>query len=112
MLPATERNPQIEFVATQLKRANWISGYSYLDALGYRLDWTPQGSRRMTLLQIALKNSRTAVHGLDRLENEDVETHNAITDFWEACLAELALSPLKDAVPAFVKIVESWQPQE
>lgn len=111
MLKSALRDPQVEFVAEQLKRVNWISGYTYVGAVGYQLDWSIQGIHRMMLLQIALKNSQTEVHGLDRLSNEDSETHASITDFWEACLGQLSLSDQKDAIPAFVKVIESWQPR-
>ncbi len=110
MLNSAERDPRVEFVADQLKRVNWISGYTYVESKGYRLDWSAQGCHRMMLLQIALKNSCTAVHGLDRLGTEDAETDATIKDFWEACLAQLTLTGQVDALPAFVSIIESWQP--
>ena len=65
----------------------------------------------MTLLQVALKNSRTEIPGLDRLRTDDAESHRAITDFWNACLDHLSLSGQADAIPAFVRIIESWQPR-
>lgn len=111
MLYSPERQLRVEFVADQLKRLNWISGYTFVQGDGYRLDWSPQGSHRMMLLQIALKDSRMVIHGLDRLRTEDVETAKAITDFWDACVSQLSLSDQEDSIPAFVKIIESWQPR-
>ena len=111
MLNSPERDPRVEFVAEQLKRLSWISGYTYVEAEGYRLDWSSQGSHRMLLLQIALKNSRSPVHGLDRLRSEDAETDGAITDFWDACVAQLSLSGQENSISTFVKIIESWQPR-
>lgn len=111
MLRSPQRDPRVEFVADQLKRVKWICGHRYMAPQGYQLDWSGEGARRMMLLQIALKNSRNAVPGMDRLPVEDAESHAAITDLWEACVAQLALNGQPDALPSFVKIIESWQPR-
>lgn len=111
MLRSHQRDNRVEFVADQLKRVNWISGHRYLATEGYQLDWSGEGTRRMMLLQIALRDSRTAVPGIDRLPVEDAESHAAIKDFWDACVSQLALNGQPDALPAFVKIIESWQPR-
>lgn len=101
----------MEFVAKQLRRVNWISGYTYLESTGYRLDWSSQGAHRMQLLQIALKNKWTDIHSLDQLRSDDPECHRAIMDFWGACLAQLSLSGENDEISSFVKIIESWKSQ-
>lgn len=110
MLHSTTRNPKMEFVANQLKRVKWISGYEFIPAQGYRLEWLPVGGHRMRLLQIALKESETIIHGLDRLGTKDRESHDAITAFWDACVAQLALHSEVDSLAAFGKIIESWKP--
>lgn len=111
MLNSPERDPRVEFVADQLKRVDWITGYTYVEAEGYRLDWSSQGSHRMMLLQIALKDSSKGIHELARLRAEDPETNRAITDFWDACVAQLSLSGQENSIPAFTTIIESWQPR-
>lgn len=111
MLNSPERDPRVEFVADQLKRVDWITGYTYVEGQGYRLDWSSQGSHRMILLQIALKDSPNGIHELDRLRTEDAEAKKAITDFWDACVAQLSLSGQENSIPAFTTIIESWRPR-
>lgn len=110
MLPSAKPDPRVQFVADQLMRTGWISGYRYMESEGYRLDWSAAGAHWMSLLQIALKASESTVHGLDRLSFENASTQQAITDFWDACMAQLALTGEKDAIPTFAKIIECWQP--
>lgn len=110
MLPSPQPDPRVQFVADHLVKAGWISNYRYAEADGYYLNWSPAGARRMNLLQIALKASQSAVHGLDRLQTGDSPTQQAIMDFWDACIAELAITGEEDAIPAFVKIIECWRP--
>ncbi|MDB6078526.1 MAG: hypothetical protein JWO82_2273, partial [Akkermansiaceae bacterium] len=62
-------------------------------------------------LQIALKSSSDVARGLASLPSNDADTSKAIRDFWDACVAQLSLSGEKDAIPAFVKIIESWRPR-
>lgn len=100
----------MEFVADQLRRVKWVSGYTFVEPDGYHLDWSEEGTRRMMLLQIALKNCRSTAQGLHHLPTDDEESQ-AITDFWEACVAQLALSGQPDALPALARIIESWQPR-
>jgi hypothetical protein len=110
MLCCTQRDPKVEFVADQLKRAQWISGYTFIESEGYRLQWSPQGSHRMILLQIALKESGATILEQPRPDTEDRESNNAIQDFWDACVTQLALKGERDSLPAYVKIIESWKP--
>lgn len=110
MLHSIRRNAKVEFVADQLKRVQWISQYEFIPDQGYRLEWLPVGGHRMRLLRIALKQSETLVPGLDRLGTKDHESHDAITAFWEACVAQLALQDEVDSLAAFSKIIESWEP--
>lgn len=111
MLESSERDDQVEFVATQLTRVRWISGYDFLPGKGYSLNWLPEGGNRMRFLNIVLKNSKTTVYGLDQLNSNDPLTDDAIRDFWNACLNQLALNGDKTSIPALVKIIESWKPR-
>lgn len=108
MLRCEQPDPRVEFVASQLKKQNWISGYTFIQGEGYRLAWSPQGKHRMMLLQIALKNS--SCEELRPLRTQNTGANAAVQDFWDACLAQLSLSGEEDAVSAFVRIVESWKP--
>lgn len=111
MLRSSDRDPQVEFVAGQLIRVHWASGYTFVPGEGYLMEWQPQGSHRLMLLQIALKKNRVALHGLDRIDVDDEESNEAIRDFWNACVTQLALKNEKDSLRAFVKIIESWTPR-
>jgi len=110
MIRSSVRDPIVEFVVEQLKRVHWISGHSFVENDGYYLDWSPEGSHRMMLLQIALKAGEGGF--LERVSQEcgDPAARTAVSDFWEACVAQLALEE-RDSLPAFVKIIESWRPK-
>lgn len=111
MLQSPERDQKVEFVADQLKRVQWISGYEFVPGKGYLLEWLPVGSHRMMLLQIALRENKGPNHELERLDSGDVATAGAIRDFWTACTQQLALREDVDALPAFVNIIEGWKPR-
>jgi hypothetical protein len=111
MFRSPQRNPKAEFVAEQLKRVRWISRYMFVPGEGYLLEWLPTGSHRMMLLQIALKNSKATVYGLDRLDTADPATGDAIRDFWTACTSQLAVGGDDDTLPVFVDIIKSWKPR-
>ena len=99
----------VEIVAEQLRRVGWVSGHTYVESEGYRLDWSPEGSHRMMLLQIALKDNNATTGGLDQVDAVDPKSHDAIKDFWDACIAQLALQGGEDALAVFVRIIHSWQ---
>jgi hypothetical protein len=64
----------------------------------------------MRLLGIALRKSEGEIHGLDRLNVSDRGMDCAIRDFWVACTEQLAIHGDDQALPAFVDIIESWEP--
>lgn len=47
MLSTPDPDPQVEFLAEQLKRVRWISGYKFIPVSGYLLEWLPEGIHRM-----------------------------------------------------------------
>ncbi len=111
MLRSPDRDPKVEFVADQLQQIGWISGYNFILGEGYYLEWLHVGSHRMTLLRIALRESKTAIHILDHLDTKDAVTHAAIRDFWEACISQIGIRGEDESLLAFVNIIESWEPQ-
>jgi hypothetical protein len=111
MLPSTRQDPSIDFVLGQLKRANWISGHHFEDAVGYHLHWFDEGTRRMQMLQWSLNQSHSPVHDLSALKGEG-PTHRAVKDFWEACLQQLSLEKTDCNLSALVRVIESWKGAE
>lgn len=106
MLSTPDPDPQIEFVAEQLKRVRWISGYRFKTGQGYLLEWLPEGINRMLLLQIAVRE-----RNLDQnsgVVSELPGTEVAVQDFWNACVQQLGIA--NGATTAtLVKIIESWK---
>lgn len=111
MLKSASRDPLLESVVKQLLRVQWISGYRFVEGEGYLLEWLPEGSQRMMLLQIAVKKNAVFLKGLGGLDSVDRETARAIGDFWNACMRQLALEGKTDSQEALVRIIESWQPR-
>lgn len=65
----------------------------------------------MMLLQIALQDHDATIHGLDRIQTDDEESHKAIKDFGDACVIRLALESDEDSPAAIVRIIKGWEPQ-
>lgn len=101
----------VEFVVGHLERVRWISGHCFVDGDGYHLDWSPEGSHRMMLLQIALKAGDGITLNPSYTGSEEPGVRDAVRDFWQACVAQLALEGEADALPAFIKIIVSWRPR-
>jgi hypothetical protein len=110
MLASSIQDPDVEFVAHQLKRGNWINDYEFLEGRGYKLQWTPHGITRMTLLQISLRRQESMSGTLESLDLGDSATDSAIRAFWDACLEELALVDKRsNAVEVFARIIKDWR---
>lgn len=110
MLASSIQDPDVEFVAHQLKRGNWINDYEFLEGRGYKLQWTPHGITRMTLLQISLRRQESMSGTLESLDLGDSATDSAIRAFWDACLEELALVDKRSyAVEVFARIIKDWR---
>jgi hypothetical protein len=111
VLKSADRDPKVEFVADQLERVRWISGCRFIPGEGYLLDWSPVGNYRMVLLSVALKENSFSDAGPGHLNASDTATHAAISDFWQACISQLAIHQDQHALPAFVEIVRNWEPR-
>jgi len=106
MLSTPAPDPQIEFVAEQLKRVRWISGYRFNTGQGYLLEWLPEGVNRMLLLQIAVRE-RNLDQNFD-IEPELLGTDAAVQDFWNACLQQLGIAN-GTTLSTLTRIIESWK---
>jgi len=110
MLRAPHPDPLLEFVIEQLLRVRWISGSSFKEGEGYHLHWSEEGNRRMLLLQLALRESKSSNQGPEKLgENEQLE--RVIREFWQACVNQLSIDGKSSHLPAFVRAIESWNPK-